>query len=205
MRILIIMTRCPWCGEDPLYVSYHDDEWGSPLHDDARHFEFLLLETQQAGLSWRCILGKREAFRKAYSGFDPVKVARFSSAKIEKLLADPGIIRNRRKVEGAVKNARAFLATAEEFGTFDSYIWRFVDGNPIVNTWRESSSIPVTTSLSDVLATDLKARGFSFVGSTTIYAHMQAIGMVNDHVMSCFRWSELGGGLDGRSGDGYRN
>jgi DNA-3-methyladenine glycosylase I len=188
------MNRCPWCGRDPLYVAYHDTEWGSPVHDEARHFEFLLLETQQAGLSWRCILGKREAFRKAYAGFDPEKVARFTSARIERLMSDPGIIRNRRKIEGAVKNARAFLAAREEFGSFDGYVWRFADGKPIVNAWREGSRIPTTTGVSDALASDLKARGFSFVGSTTTYAHMQAIGMVNDHLVSCFRWEELGGG-----------
>jgi DNA-3-methyladenine glycosylase I len=187
------MTRCPWCGDDPLYVAYHDEEWGAPLHDEARHFEFLLLETQQAGLSWRCILGKREAFRKAYAGFDPEKVSRFTSARVEKLLADPGIIRNRRKVEGAVRNARAFLETADEFGSFDSYIWRFVDGRPVINAHRLPSQVPVTTAASDALAADLKARGFAYVGSTTVYAHMQAIGMVNDHLTSCFRWAELGG------------
>jgi DNA-3-methyladenine glycosylase I len=185
------MRRCTWCGEDPLYVAYHDEEWGVPLHDELGHFEFLLLETQQAGLSWRCILGKREAFRKAYAGFDPEKVARFTPAKVEKLLADPGIIRNRRKIEAAIKNARAFLATAEEFGSFDAYIWRFVNGKPIVNAWKEPSSIPVTTPISDLLAADLKARGFAFVGSTTMYAHMQAIGMVNDHLVECFRRSEI--------------
>jgi DNA-3-methyladenine glycosylase I len=187
------MTRCPWCGTDPLYVAYHDDEWGCPVHDEGRHFEFLLLETQQAGLSWRCILGKREAFRKAYAGFDPEKVARFTAGRVERLLADPGIIRNRRKVEAAIKNARAFLATAEEFGSFDEYLWRFVDGRPRVGAWKSLSQVPVTTSISDALAADLKARGFAFVGSTTIYAHMQAIGMVNDHITSCFRWPELGG------------
>jgi len=187
------MKRCPWCGEDPLYVAYHDQEWGSPLHDEARHFEFLLLETQQAGLSWRCILGKRESFRKAYAGFDPEKVARFTAAKVERLLADPGIIRNRRKVEAAVKNARAFLEAAEEFGSFDAYIWRFVDGKPIVNAWGEAARVPTSSGASDALAADMKARGFSFVGSTTMYAHMQAIGMVNDHLVDCFRWREVGG------------
>jgi len=193
------MTRCPWCGADPLYVAYHDEEWGCPLHDEGRHFEFLLLETQQAGLSWRCILGKREAFRKAYASFDPEKVARFTEARVERLLANPGIIRNRRKVEAAIKNARAFLATVEEFGSFDAYIWRFVDGRPRVNSWKSISRIPVTTPDSDALAADLKARGFAFVGSTTIYAHMQAIGMVNDHLTSCFRWAELGGRGKGKA------
>jgi DNA-3-methyladenine glycosylase I len=192
------MTRCPWCGEDSLYVAYHDHEWGSPVHDDGKHFEFLLLETQQAGLSWRCILGKREAFRKAFAGFDPEKVARFTAARVEKLMADPGIIRNRRKIEGAVRNARAFLDTAEEFGGFDRYIWRFVDGAPKINAHRSVSQVPTTSADSDALAADLKARGFSYVGSTTIYAHMQAIGMVNDHLTSCFRWAELGGADRGR-------
>jgi DNA-3-methyladenine glycosylase I len=187
------MRRCPWCGEDPLYVAYHDEEWGVPLHDEARHFEFLLLETQQAGLSWRCVLGKREAYREAFEGFDPEKVARFTPARVERLLADPSIIRNRRKIEAAVKNAKAFLAVAEEFGGFDQYIWRFAEGRPIVNAWRDSSEIPVKTPVSDALTADLKARAFAFVGSTTMYAHMQAIGMVNDHLVSCFRWGALGG------------
>jgi DNA-3-methyladenine glycosylase I len=188
------MTRCPWAGTaDPLYIAYHDGEWGRPVHDERTHFEFLLLETQQAGLSWRCILGKREAYRKAFAGFEPVKVARFTSARIERLLADPGIVRNRRKIEASVRNARAFLEVAEEFGSFDAYIWRFVDGAPLVNVWKEPRQIPTTTTVSDALSKDLKSRGFGFVGSTTIYAHMQAIGMVNDHLVSCFRWAELGG------------
>ena len=194
-RIVLHMKRCPWCGEDSLYLSYHDSEWGSPVHDDGRHFEFLLLETQQAGLSWRCVLGKREAFRKAFAGFQPEKVARFTDAKVEKLMLDPGIIRNRRKIEAAIKNARAFVSVAEEFGSFDEYVWRFVDGSPVVNAWRDPSQVPVMTGASDALAGDLKHRGFSFVGSTTIYAHMQAIGMVNDHLVSCFRWRDLGGGV----------
>ncbi|HOX32067.1 MAG TPA: DNA-3-methyladenine glycosylase I [Spirochaetales bacterium] len=188
------MERCPWCGSDPLYVAYHDEEWGRPIHDERRHFEFLLLETQQAGLSWRCVLGKREAYRRAFAGFDPEKVARFGPARIERLLADPGLIRNRRKLEAAARNARAFLATAEEFGSFDAYIWRFVEGRPLVNAWRSPAEVPVTTESSDALSKDLKSRGFGFVGSTTMYAHMQAIGMVNDHLASCFRWAELGGG-----------
>lgn len=192
-RIVLHMKRCPWCGEDPLYLAYHDSEWGSPVHDEVKHFEFLLLETQQAGLSWRCVLGKREAYRKAFAEFQPAKVARFTPARVEKLMLDPGIIRNRRKIEAAVKNARAFLTVSEEYGSFDAYIWRFVDGSPVVNSWREPSQVPVTTRTSDDLAADLKRRGFSFVGSTTIYAHMQAIGLVNDHIVSCFRWRELGG------------
>ncbi len=188
------MTRCPWAGtNDPLYLAYHDEEWGRPVHDERRHFEFLLLETQQAGLSWRCILGKREAYRKAFAGFEPEKIARFTGARIERLAADPGIVRNRRKIEASVRNARAFLEVAAEFGSFDAYVWRFVDGVPLVNAWREPRQVPTTTPVSDALSKDLKARGFGFVGSTTIYAHMQAIGMVNDHLVSCFRWAELGG------------
>jgi DNA-3-methyladenine glycosylase I len=194
------MQRCPWCGEDQLYVAYHDTEWGSPLHDESKHFEFLLLETQQAGLSWRCILGKREAFRKAYALFDPEKVARFTQARIEKLLADPGIIRNRRKVEASVRNAKAFLKVVDEFGSFDAFIWRFVDGSPIRNSWRSLAEIPTTTDVSDALSADLKARGFGFVGSTTMYAHMQAIGMVNDHLVDCFRWKELSNKARPRAG-----
>ena len=187
------MQRCPWCGDDPLYVAYHDFEWGCPVHDDRKHFEFLLLETQQAGLSWRCILGKREAYRRAFAGFEAEKVARFSPTRVEKLMGDPGIVRNRRKIEGAIRNARAFIETAGEFSSFDSYIWSFVGGAPIIKARRSLSQIPVTTEASDALASDLKARGFAYVGSTTIYAHMQAIGMVNDYLTSCFRWAELGG------------
>jgi len=189
------MKRCPWCGEnDPLYIAYHDTEWGVPVHDERKHFEFLLLETQQAGLSWITILRKREAYRRDFAGFDPEKVARFGDAKIQKLLGDAGIIRNRRKIEAAVKNARAFLDIEEKFGSFDSYIWSFVDGRPIVNARRRLADLPATTEISDRLSADLKARGFSFVGSTTIYAHMQAVGLVNDHLVSCFRYSELAGG-----------
>lgn len=185
------MQRCPWCGEDPLYVAYHDEEWGSPVHDETRHFEFLLLETQQAGLSWITILRKREAYRRAFAGFDPEKVARFSAQKIEKLLLDPGIIRNRLKVEAAVKNAKAFLKVREELGSFDRYLWDFVDGRPVMETRKTLADIPVTTPLSDRVAKDLKTRGFGFVGSTTIYAHLQAIGVVNDHLDSCFRHAEI--------------
>jgi DNA-3-methyladenine glycosylase I len=187
------MERCSWCGEDPLYVAYHDTEWGTPLHDEGKHFEFLLLETQQAGLSWITILRKREAYRAAFAGFDPEKVARFTPARVEKLLGDPGIIRNRRKIEAAVKNARAFLDVREEFGSFDSYLWSFVEGWPIDGNRRSLAEIPATTPLSDRLAADLKSRDFAFVGSTTIYAHMQAVGLVNDHLVSCFRHAELAG------------
>ena len=185
------MERCPWCGDDPLYVEYHDREWGSPLHDESKHFEFLLLETQQAGLSWITILRKREAYRRAFAGFDPEKVARFSLAKIETLLADPGIIRNRRKIEAAVKNAKAFLEIREERGSFDAWLWDFVDGSPIDGKRRSPADVPATTGLSDKVAKEMKSRGFSFVGSTTIYAHLQAIGLVNDHLLSCFRHREV--------------
>jgi DNA-3-methyladenine glycosylase I len=185
------MERCSWCGSDPLYVEYHDREWGAPVHDERKHFEFLLLETQQAGLSWITILRKREAYRRAFAGFEPEKVARFTEARVEKLLLDPSIVRNRRKIEGAIKNARAFLAVEEEFGSFDRYLWRFVDGRPVVHSARSLSELPVTTPLSDSVSSDLKARGFAFVGSTTIYAHLQAVGLVNDHLVSCFRYKEL--------------
>ena len=189
------MERCSWCGDDALYVAYHDKEWGCPVHDEGRHFEFLLLETQQAGLSWITILRKREAYRKAFAGFDPAKVARFTEARVEKLLLDPGIVRNRRKIEAAVKNARAFLEVEEEFGSFDAYAWGFVDGKPVVNHRRRLSEIPATTPLSDRLSADMKRRGFAFIGSTTVYAHLQAIGVVNDHLVSCFRWEACQGSV----------
>lgn len=185
------LQRCPWCSADPMYLRYHDEEWGTPLHDEQRHFEFLLLETMQAGLSWRCILGKREAFRQAFDGFDVAKVAAYTEIKIESLLRNPGIIRNRRKIEGAVKNARAFMRTAEEFGSFDAYIWSWTQGKPLVNHWRSMAQVPSLSPLSDAVAADMKKRGFSYVGSTTIYAHLQAIGVINDHLKSCYRWKEL--------------
>ena len=188
-----MLQRCGWAGDDPRYVAYHDEEWGVPVHDDPRHFEFLILEGAQAGLSWSTILNKREGYRKAYEGFDPATVARFSSKRIEKMLTNPGIVRNRRKLESSVKNAQCFLEVQEEMGSFDRYIWDFVDGEPIVNAWTELSQIPAVTPLAEKLSKDLKSRGFSFVGPTIIYAHMQAIGLVNDHLVSCFRWPELGG------------
>ncbi len=187
------MQRCTWAGAESTYVAYHDEEWGMPVHDERRHFEFLILETQQAGLSWRTILAKREAYRRVFEGFDPEKVARFSAARVEEILLDPGIVRNRRKIEATVRNARAFLAVVQEYGSFDAYIWGFVDGRPVINAWREQGEVPATSPLSDRLSADLKKRGFSFIGSTTIYAHIQAIGMVNDHLVTCFRWKELGG------------
>jgi len=185
------MERCPWCGTDPLYVKYHDEEWGTPLHDEARHFEFLLLETQQAGLSWITILRKREAYRHAFAGFDPLAVARFGEPEVQTMLGNAGIIRNRRKLEASISNARVFLAVAEKYGSFDNWIWGFVDGKPVSGDWTAMRDIPVTTPLSDMVSAEMKNLGFKFVGSTTIYAHLQAIGVVNDHVVSCFRWKEL--------------
>jgi DNA-3-methyladenine glycosylase I len=182
--------RCAW-ARTPLSIPYHDEEWGVPVHDDRRQFEFLVLEGAQAGLAWETILRKREGYRAAFDGFDPVKVAGYSAAKVARLLADPGIVRNRLKVASAVTNARAFLEVQEAFGSFDAYIWRFVDGRPRVNRWRSLREIPATTAVSDTLSKDLKARGFRFVGSTIIYAHMQATGMVNDHLRDCVRWREV--------------
>ena len=183
--------RCTWAGNDPLYQAYHDMEWGVPVHDEHRLFEFLTLEGAQAGLSWITILRKREAYRTAFAAFDPEAVARFDAAKVAELLANPGIVRNRLKVESTITNARAFLKVQEEFGSFDSYQWRFVDGAPIRNAWKNLQEVPASTPLSDALSRDLKKRGFRFVGSTICYAHMQAIGMVNDHTVDCFRWREV--------------
>lgn len=180
--------RCAWAGSDPLYCAYHDEEWGVPVHDDQKHFEFLILEGAQAGLSWITILRKRENYRRLFANFDPKKVARFTEAKIEKLLLDPGIVRNRLKVMSAVTNSRAFLKVQEEFGSFDSYSWGFVGGKPIKNAWRSMKEIPASSKESDAFSKDLKKRGFKFVGTTIMYAHMQAIGMVQDHVIDCFRY-----------------
>lgn len=185
------LTRCSWCGDDPLYVSYHDNEWGVPVRDDRKHFEFLTLEGAQAGLSWVTILRRREGYRKAFDRFDPQKVARYPKRKVESLLKDEGIIRNRLKVESTVNNAKQFLKVQEEFGTFDRYIWDFVDGKPVVNKWRALSDIPASTDLSDRVTKDLKQRGFKFVGTTVIYAHLQASGLVNDHITGCFRYREI--------------
>jgi DNA-3-methyladenine glycosylase I len=189
-----VVQRCEWAGSDPLYLEYHDREWGVPVRDDRTIFEFLVLEGAQAGLSWLTILRKREHYRRAFAGFDPVKVAAYNDAKIEALLADPGIVRNRLKVRSAVTNARAFLEVQREFGTFADYIWGFVGGTPKINRWRSIREIPARTPESDALSKDLIRRGFSFVGSTIVYAHMQATGLVNDHTADCFRWRELGGG-----------
>jgi DNA-3-methyladenine glycosylase I len=184
------MKRCAW-AKDELSIRYHDEEWGVPVHDDRRWFEFLILEGAQAGLSWDTILRKREQYRRVFASFNPDTVARFDEARIESLLADPGIVRNRLKVTSAVKNARAFLRVQEEFTGFDAYIWRFVDGHPIMNAWGSLAQIPARTPLSDAMSKDLKKRGFTFVGSTICYALMQATGMVNDHLVGCFRHHEV--------------
>ena len=183
--------RCEWVGTDPLMIAYHDQEWGVPVHDDRKLFEFLILEGMQAGLSWMTILRKRENFRVAFNDFDPQVVARYDQAKFEQLMQDAGIIRNRRKIEAAAQNAQAFLAVQEEFGSFDAYMWQFVDGKPIVNSWQKMSEIPAQTEESVILSKDLKKRGFNFVGPTIMYAHMQATGMVNDHTTDCFRYHDV--------------
>ena len=180
--------RCPWTGEDPLMIAYHDTEWGVPLHDDRRIYEFIVLEGMQAGLSWSTVLRKRGNFRAAFKGFDPGKVAKFGRKDIERLLSDPGIIRNRLKIKAAITNARSFLVVQEEFGSFDRYMWQFVGGKPIRHGFRSLSQIPPSSPESDRFSKDLKQRGFTFVGTTIVYAHMQATGMVNDHLVSCFRY-----------------
>ena len=185
------LIRCQWTGSDPRYVAYHDEEWGVPVHDDRLHFEFLVLEGAQAGLSWSTILNKRDNYRRAFDNFDPAAVAAYDEEKIAALLSDPGIVRNRLKVNAAVRNAQAFLRVQEEYGTFDAYVWPFVGGRPIVNAWEHLRQIPAETDESRALSVDLKKRGFTFVGPTIIYAHMQAVGMVNDHVVSCFRYQEV--------------
>ena len=184
-------NRCEWCGTDPLYVKYHDDEWGVPAHDDHRLIEFLILEGAQAGLSWLTILKKRDNYRNALHGFDPQKIASYSTTDVQRLLADPGIVRNRLKIESTIKNAQGVRAIREEFGTFDSFIWRYVDYQPRQNAWRSLAELPASTELSDTISKDLKKRGFNFVGSTICYAFMQAVGMVNDHVVGCFRLDEV--------------
>ena len=185
------IRRCTWAGDSSLsYIEYHDLEWGVPVWDDPTQFEFLILEGAQAGLSWSTILNKRDGYRRAFAGFDPQKVARFTARRIEKILKDPGVVRNRQKVEAAVGNAKAFLDVQEEFGTFCDYVWQFVDGQPKQNRFRRHTDVPATSPESDALAKDLKKRGFRFVGSTIVYAHMQATGMVNDHLTSCFRYKE---------------
>ena len=184
------VERCGWARTD-LSIPYHDEEWGVPVHEDRLHFEFLVLEGAQAGLSWETVLKKRARYREVFDGFEPARVARYTAAKVARLLADPGIIRNRLKVESAVANARAFLRVQKEFGSFDAYQWRFVGGKPRINHRRTHRGMPPRTRESDVFSEDLKRRGFSFVGSTIVYSHMQATGMVNDHLVSCFRWEEV--------------
>ena len=186
-----MLTRCAWAGTEPLYVAYHDQEWGVPVHDDRLLFEFLILEGAQAGLSWATILRKRENYRLAFDNFEPALVARYDEQKVAALLADPGIVRNRLKVASAIQNARAFLQVQEQFGSFAAYMWQFVDGKPRVNAWQTMADIPAQTDESHRLSKDLIQRGFRFVGPTIIYAHMQAVGMVNDHVVDCFRYAEL--------------
>ena len=184
-------TRCPWPSDDKLMIKYHDNEWGVPIHNDRKLFEFLILEGFQAGLSWRTILHKRENFRKAFNNFDFNKVAKYNRRKIISLLKDEGIIRNKLKIESAITNAKAFIRVRKEFGTFDKYIWSFVDGKPIQNNFKSLKELPAKTKLSDKISDELKKRGFKFVGSTIVYAHMQATGMVNDHIESCYRYKEL--------------
>ncbi|WP_027138318.1 DNA-3-methyladenine glycosylase I [Gaetbulibacter saemankumensis] len=183
--------RCDWCIGDPLYEAYHDLEWGVPVYDDLKLFEFLTLETFQAGLSWITVLRKRENFKKAFDNFDYQKIANYNQDKIDNLLLNAGIIRNKLKIKATVTNAQAFINIQKEFGSFSKYIWGFVDGQPIKNSWKSMAEIPATTALSDTISKDLKKRGFKFVGSTVIYAHMQATGMVNDHITSCFRYNKL--------------
>jgi DNA-3-methyladenine glycosylase I len=187
------VSRCGWCEKSDLYRAYHDTEWGVPLHDDRRHFEFILLDGAQAGLSWETILKKREAYREAFDGFDPERVARYPAARIAKLLRTPGIVRNRLKVAGAVQNGRVFLAVQEQFGGFDGYIWGFVGGQPKQNRWRKLGQVPASTTQSEAMSADLRKRGFTFVGPTICYAYMQAAGMVNDHLTSCFRCGQVAG------------
>lgn len=187
----MVKTRCAWCGEDPLYVAYHDQEWGKPVWEDKTLFEFLILETFQAGLSWITILRKRENFREAFDHFDYKKIAGYDEEKYEALMENPGIIRNRLKIRSAISNAVAFMKIQEEFGSFSDYIWAFVDQKPVVNEWKSMKDLPARTEISDLISKDLKKRGFKFVGSTVVYAHMQATGMVNDHVTDCFRYPEL--------------
>jgi DNA-3-methyladenine glycosylase I len=185
------MNRCAWGSNNPLMIEYHDTEWGVPLHDDQKLFEFLILEGMQAGLSWSTILNKRQNFRAAFHNFDPQRVVRYTARDVKRLLNNPGIIRNRLKIEAAITNARQFLEVQNEFGSFDAYIWHFVEGKPIKNAFRSLKEIPAKTPLSDAISKDLKQRGFKFVGSTIVYAHLQATGMVNDHTVDCFRYDEV--------------
>ncbi len=185
------MKRCAWCENDELYIKYHDEEWGAPVHDDNKHFEFLVLESAQAGLSWITILKKRENYKQAYDNFDPIKVAKYNEEKVEELRNNPGIIRNKRKIEASINNAQRFLEIQKEFGSFDKYIWEFVNNDPIKNKWNNISEIPANTELSSKISKDLKKRGFRFVGSTIIYSYLQAAGLINDHIKDCFRYNEV--------------
>ena len=185
------VDRCPWCIGDELLENYHDKEWGVPVHEDQKQFEFLVLESAQAGLNWLTVLKKRENYRLAYDAFDVTKVALYSRKNMDALVQNAGIIRNRKKIEASINNAGRFLDIQKEFGAFCSYLWRFVDGTPVVNSWKTISEIPAHTDLSDEISKDLKSRGFSFIGTTIIYAHLQAVGMVNDHIVSCFRYQEI--------------
>ncbi len=185
------MQRCPWCGNDELYMKYHDEEWGVPVHDDIKHFEFLVLESAQAGLSWITILKKRENYRKAYDNFDPIKVAEYNEQKVNELLNNPGIVRNRRKILSSINNAQKFLDIQKEFGSFDTYFWSFVNNEPIKNRWKDLAEVPAKTDLSDKISKDLKKRGFNFIGTTIIYSHIQAVGLVNDHLVDCFRYHQV--------------
>ena len=185
------MKRCQWCEGSELYVDYHDIEWGVPVYDDQKHFEFLVLESAQAGLSWNTILRKRENYRKAYDNFDPKKVAKYTDAKKEKLLSDPGIVRNRLKIEASISNAQKFLEIQKETGSFSDYIWNFVNGKPVTGKWKSINDIPPKTELSDKISLDLKKRGFKFLGSVIIYSHLQATGIINDHTTDCFRYKEI--------------
>jgi|TARA_B110000305_G_C19403854_1_gene621619 DNA-3-methyladenine glycosylase I len=187
----VSLSRCAWAGDNPLYQKYHDKEWGVPLHSDKKLFEFLILEGMQAGLSWITILKKRQAFREAFDGFDFNKVAKYPDRKIEQLLNNPDIIRNKLKVNAAVTNAQAFIRIRKEFGTFNQYIWQFVDHRPLQNSWKNLQELPAKTALAETITRDLKKRGFSFVGPTIVYSHMQATGMVNDHTTDCFRYQEI--------------
>lgn len=182
------MNRCPWCLGFEEYIKYHDEEWGVPVHDDKTHFEFLILEGAQAGLSWSTVLKKREGYRQSFANFDPIEVANFPLERVEELMQFPGIVRNRLKIQSAIINAKLFLEVQKEFGSFDEYIWGFVNGEPIVNKWKIMAEVPATSKESDALSKDLKKRGFKFVGSTIMYAHMQACGLVNDHLVDCFRY-----------------
>ncbi|MDP8201605.1 MAG: DNA-3-methyladenine glycosylase I [Candidatus Tenebribacter burtonii] len=184
------MIRCPWGTADELYIRYHDDEWGVPVYEDQKQFEFLVLESAQAGLSWHTVLKKRENYRVAYDGFDVQKVAKYDEQKVEELMQNAGIIRNRRKIESSINNAKLFIEIQNEFGSFCNYLWKFVNGKPLVNEWKDMSQMPAKTELSDRISKDMKKRGFKFLGSIIIYSHLQATGLVNDHLKSCFRWQE---------------